>query len=143
MRSRHEPELRDAYVEIRYEGKPVSVRVIFSHGSGSLNVQLIDETSDLLRKHRTVDLETLVEFRSAGEIKPIMSPITEDISFAEMCRRADARAKLVDRDLEKTVAALGTKLRQHGADILQGETQVFNQYRESKKKRISVDQGSK
>ncbi len=112
---------------IDYWGGPVEVRVGCIIADGP-RVVLVDKAARSPSQREPVNLDSLIEFITSGEVQPVVPPERPGASTAAFDRRVKAIRKLFEESLEETVRELAQRLQKYGHKWLIGETDDFLKY---------------
>ncbi len=127
---------RDASAIVPYVGRLVGIQVIWGLGEAVISVCLYElEDGEFPEKYsfykantvaRAIHLDSLVRFLSDGEVGSPLPEITPDLSVAEMIRRGERRARMINADMRGVLSEFANRLKEFGSDVLRGDTSVFS-----------------
>jgi hypothetical protein len=136
--------LRDAEVFIQYFSKKVAVEVTWAIGASSIAVGLYELKKRKIPEKvsfygdygyaRAINLDSLVRMLTDGKVTSPLPEYLIDISFAEMCRRAEKATEMIRKDIGSILKTLADRLKEYGADILKGDTSIFPQVQKHHRK---------
>ena len=142
-------DTRSREVFIRYFSKKVAVEVIWEIGESLVAVGLYELQDGKIPEKisaygeeghgRAINLDSLVRMLTDGEVK---SPIPEhagDISFSEMCRRAEKATEMIKTDMDGILKNFAERLKKYASDILKGDTSIFPRVQEHHRKYWEVE----
>ena len=113
----------------------VGVKVILHHCDPYLGVALceLDRRNSIGKISfygdsgfsRAMNLESLVEVKTDGQLPPIMPSNEAGITIPEIRRRMATRQELLNSRLEEVVRDLSDRLQKYGREVLQGDLRIF------------------
>ena len=144
-------DTRSAEVFIRYFGKKVAVEITWAIGASAVSVGLYellngkipDQEKVSFYGHegfaRGIHLDSLVRMLTDGKL---ISPLPEyvgDISFSEMCRRAEKATEMIKTDMDGILKNFAERLKKYASDIVKGDTSIFPRVQEHHRKYWEVE----
>jgi len=138
--------MKNLEVFIRYFGKKVAVEVTWAIGESVISVGLYELQKGKMPKQenvsfygeegytRAINLDSLVRMVTDGKMTSLLPEYKSDISFSEMCRRAEKATEMIRKDIGGILKNYADRLKKYGKDILKGDTSIFPKVQEYHKK---------
>jgi hypothetical protein len=131
-------------VYIRYFHNKVAVEIIWSIGDGNMGVGLYEIKNGKIPDNasfygnkgftRAINLDSLVRMKTNGEIDSLLPQRKFDISFAEICRRAEKSIEMIRKNMDGILETYAERLKKYATEILKGDTSIFPKVQEYHRK---------